>query len=481
MAIPQRIGQLQWGDLLIGPGTGYHVQAITGIDDLPEVRNQDIAKSDAHGDYTGPDYVGPRVVQLALNLIADDPDTLRQMILDLRRATQPGRQPADLRLLDWGVSVSGKIRRRSIPYDAEQLWRTGSAALEWYCADPYLYGLDEQAVFTTAYSPAAGRTYPLAYATVPVRTNLTLNPSQEGGSPYTATDNYDPATTGALTRTADTSGTGAAVGVASGRTNFTGSSGTTFTLGWTRLISSQPAGTTLTASAYVTLPTGSGITGLSFRFLSSAGTLLGTATVAAPLIADGQPYRYSGTYTLTAGQTCDRVAVAATGPGGSVFWSDAQQVETGATLTPYIDGNTTATWNGTPNASTSTRSAGTGRVYGATGSAGTLTATNNGDSPAYPVLRLDGPVANPSIEQPATGAHLVLDTTLQAGDYLLIDTRSRAVLYQGTTPRRTWVRGGSTWPLLVPGDNQLIYRGAALPGAPGQTSLLTVTWRDTSL
>jgi hypothetical protein len=120
-------------------------------------------------------------------------------------------------------------------------------------------------------------------------------------------------------------------------------------------------------------------------------------------------------------------------------------------------------------------------TYGSSGASGSITATNSGDSAAYPVLRLDGPVSNPSIEQTTTGALLVLDTTLQVGDYLLIDTRSRAVLYQGTTPRRAWVRAGSTWPVLLPGDNQLTYRGSALAGAPGQTSLLTVTWRDTSL
>lgn len=281
----QKLGRLQWGDLVMGPGTGYHVQAISGIDDLPDVRNSDVAKSDAHGDYTGPDYVGPRVVQLSLNLIADDPDTLRQMILDLRRATQPGRQPDDLQLLDWGVSVSGKVRKRSVPYDAEQLWRTGSAAIEWYCADPYIYGLTQQSAATTAYSPSAGRTYPRTY---PVS-------------------------------------------------------------------------------------------------------------------------------------------------------------------------------------------------YGAAGSSGTITATNDGDSPAYPVLRLDGPVATPSIEQPDTGALLILDATINAGDFILIDTRTRAVLFDGTTPRRDFVRAGSTWPLLLPGDNQITYRGSALAGAPGQTSLLTVTWRDTSL
>ena len=91
--IPQRLGQVQWGDLLMGPGTGYAISDISGVDDLPEVRNTDVAKSDAHGDYTGPDYTGPRTVQIALNLVADTPDQLRQMILALRRATQPGVRP----------------------------------------------------------------------------------------------------------------------------------------------------------------------------------------------------------------------------------------------------------------------------------------------------------------------------------------------------------------------------------------------------
>lgn len=285
MGAQQRLGQIQWGDLLMGPGTGYSVQSISGMDDLPEIRNADVPKSDAHGDYTGPDYTGPRTVQIGLTLVADDPDSLRVMTLALRRATQPQQRPADLRFVDQGVSLSAKLRRRAVPYDAENLWRTGSAALEFYCADPYLYGLVEQSEATTAYSPASGRVY-------------------------------------------------------------------------------------------------------------------------------------ARTYPVT---------------------------------------------------------------YGSSGASGSITATNSGDAPAYPVLRLDGPVANPSVEQTNVGALLVLDATLQPGEYVLIDTRSRAVLFQGTSPRRSWVRGGSTWPLLVPGDNQLTYRGSALPGAPGQTSLLTVTWRDTSL
>jgi len=121
------------------------------------------------------------------------------------------------------------------------------------------------------------------------------------------------------------------------------------------------------------------------------------------------------------------------------------------------------------------------RTYGVAGTSGRLTAVNDGASAAYPVLRLDGPVASPAIEDVTTGGILQLDASLQAGEYLLIDTRSRAVLLGGSAPRRSWVRAGSVWPVLEPGSNELAYRGSALPGAPGQTSLLTVTWRDTSL
>lgn len=279
------LGQIQWGELLFGPGTQYAVTTISGLDDLPDIRTEDVARPGQHGDYTGPDYTEARTIQLGLGLRGDDPDDLRALSIALRNATQPQAQPAPLQFLDQGVLVYGKVRKRSIPYDAEYLWRLGDAALEIYCADPYLYGLDEQSVSTTAYSPAAGRTYPLVFP----------------------------------------------------------------------------------------------------------------------------------------------------------------------------------------------------RAYGSAGTSGRVTAVNNGAATAFPVLRLDGPVANPSIEQVTTGSTLTLDASLQVGEFLLIDTRSRAVLLMGTSPRRSWVRGGSTWPLLKPGSNEIAYRGSALPGAPGQSSLLTVTWRDTSL
>lgn len=281
----QKIGRIQWGSLLFGPGSQYAVNAVAGLDDLPDIRAEDMDRPGQHGDYTGPDYTGARTVQLKLGLRGQSPDDLRALSLALRAATQPQASPAPLQFLDQDIVVWAKIRKRSIPYDAEFLWSIGDAALEFYCADPYLYGLTERSASTSAYSPSAGRTYP-----------------------------------------------------------------------WT-----HP------------------------------------------------------------------------------------------------------------------------RTYGTAGLSGRITAVNAGAAAAYPVLRIDGPVATPSVEHVTAGGILTIDATLQPGEYLLIDTRSRAVLYMGTTPRRAWVRAGSVWPQILPGSNQLAYRGSALPGAPGQQSLLTVTWRDTSL
>lgn len=469
----QKLGRIQWGNLTFGPGSQYHVTAIEGLDDLPEIRAEDINRPDQHGDYTSPDTTGARIIQLGLGLRGESPDDLRDLTLALRAATQPQRQPAPLQLLDQDVLVYGKVRRRSVPYDAGNLWSLGDAALEWYCADPYLYSLEEHTASTTAYSPAAGRTYPLSYAGVAPGTNLVLNPSLEN-------DLADTQAYGSATRTRTTADRyigAASMQLVNGAAASIGST-------WS-IVPQTGVGVTIIASAWVKLNSLANVTSIFLNWRSGA-TALSTAFLAGPLPTVGQWTRVSASYTLTAGQTCDRIGVGVTSTASGVTWlADAVLATTDPVLPAYGDGSMTGygwSWTGAAYASSSVRTAvGTNRVYGDAGTSGRLSAVNDGASPAYPVLRIDGPVANPSIEQVSTGGSITLDATIQAGEYLLIDTRTRAVLLMGTSPRRQWVRGGSQWPLLMPGSNTIAYRGSALPGAPGQSSLLTVTWRDTSL
>jgi hypothetical protein len=465
----QKLGRIAWGDLTFGPGSRYHVTTIVGLDDLPDIRPEDVPRPGQHGDYTGPDTTGARVVQLGLSLIADTPDELREMTLALRNATQPQTVPAPLAFLDQGMLVYGKVRRRSIPYDAEHLWRTGTAALEVYCADPYLYGLDEQMASTSAYSPAAGRTYPLAYSGVAPATNLVLNPSAE--IDLTDTQTYGPSITRTRVTTQRFSGTAAIEHVHTADS----AAGTTWT------IATQAAGAVVNVGIWVKIPTGVTAGQIAWR----NGTTTVNSQALGSLPAAGTWARITSSYTVAAGQTVDRIGIAFTSTNGTVWWADAAMAAPDSVLPAYGDGSMTGygwSWTGTPNASTSVRTiTGTDRTYGDAGESGRLTAVNDGASDAYPVLRIDGPVANPSIEQVTTGQTLVIDATLGDGEYLLIDTRTRAVLYMGSTPRRSWVRAGSTWPLLQPGSNELAYRGGPVSGGSGTPSLLTVTWRDTSL
>ena len=470
MAPQQKLGRIQWGDLLFGPGSQYHVTAIEGLDDLPDIRAEDVDRPGQHGDYTGPDYTSARTIPVKLGLRGQSPDDLRALSIALRNATQPQRQPLPLQFLDQDVLVWAKVRKRSIPYDAEHLWSIGDAAVEFYCADPYLYGLEEKSASTTAYSPAAGRSYPLAYngAGVEVQ-NLVLNPSAE-------VDLTNTVSLGAnITRTRVT--TDVKYGVASVEHTHTSTASQAGSL-W--LIPTVTEGTTLRMSFWVKLVSGGTPSSGYVALRLATGTPLQLPLPTLPAV--GTWGRIDVAYTLGAGESYDRIGLALNGSTGSVWRADAVMADPSGVLHEYVDGSLSGcTWDGTAHASTSRRAVSWPRSYGDAGESGRLTAVNDGASPAFPVLRIDGPVANPSIEQTNTGAVLTLDATLQAGEYLLIDTRSRAVLLMGSSPRRSWVRAGSVWPVLQPGSNEIAYRGSALPGAPGQSSLLTVTWRDTSL
>ncbi len=437
----QKLGRVQWGDLLFGPGSQYAVTGIEGLDDLPDIRSEDVERPGQHGDYTGPDYTGPRTIPIKLGLRGASPDDLRALSLALRNATQPQRQPAPLQFLDQGVLVWAKVRKRNIPYDAEYLWSIGDAALEFYCADPYLYGLDEKSASTTAYSPAAGRTYPLVYGLTAV--TLNSNPDFETAlTPWTGQD-----------------------GATLARVNTQAQAGS-----WSMQIT-PPGGTPGPRAESEQVPVTAGLgyralgylrcvtarqVALNVNWFNASHGYLSTSVNQQAVVANTWTL-FSALFVAPAGAAYGQLAptVPSTPPATDVLFVDEVRLQ---------------------------RDTASGfRSYGDAGTSGRLTAVNEGASAAFPVLRLDGPVANPAIEDVTSGGILQLDATLQAGEYLLIDTRSRAVLLGGSAPRRSWVRAGSVWPVLEPGSNELAYRGSALAGAPGQSSLLTVTWRDTSL
>lgn len=114
------------------------------------------------------------------------------------------------------------------------------------------------------------------------------------------------------------------------------------------------------------------------------------------------------------------------------------------------------------------------RAYGSSGTAGTVSVTNNGDVTTYPVITISagaGPMVNPTITA-FGGLSLVFNLSLNAGDVLTIDTGQRTVTLNGTAAR--------TWPLITgtlgcpPGVTQLLFN--AFSADP--TATMSATWRD---
>ena len=66
------------------------------------------------------------------------------------------------------------------------------------------------------------------------------------------------------------------------------------------------------------------------------------------------------------------------------------------------------------------------------------------------------------------------NSTLQEGEFLVIDTDARSVLLQGTASRRSTMLPGSDWFALKPGATPVLFR--ARDYAPA--ARLTAEWRD---
>jgi phage-related protein len=97
-----------------------------------------------------------------------------------------------------------------------------------------------------------------------------------------------------------------------------------------------------------------------------------------------------------------------------------------------------------------------------------------GTAPTWPVIRVNGPCANPTIVHVTTGRQLTLQTTLAAGEWVEIDTRPgwRSVLREngGGAPLAATSRIDEF--VLTPGLNEIRWQATDNT----LTSTLAVTW-----
>src|SRR5690606_9749773 len=113
-------------------------------------------------------------------------------------------------------------------------------------------------------------------------------------------------------------------------------------------------------------------------------------------------------------------------------------------------------------------------VIGVTQSAGVVELTNAGTADVGLLLRIDGPVPEPSVTLLAPGGAqtLRINIDLQVGQWLDVDTKARTVLLGGVTSRRGQASGH--WPLLPPGTHKIKFGAAGY----NDQALLTARWRS---
>lgn len=94
-------------------------------------------------------------------------------------------------------------------------------------------------------------------------------------------------------------------------------------------------------------------------------------------------------------------------------------------------------------------------VLGLGGGAGVGTATNSGTTSVDWAATLNGPLANPLLENVDTGSFIRVAATIGSGETVELDSESGSVLLNGTTPRPNWFGAGSRWFRLPPGPTSL--------------------------
>jgi hypothetical protein len=163
-------GQAQWGDLLMGLGTPFHVasEGFTGWFDLPELDSSDAPRPWQHGAWTGARWAQPRVVGASVWLVGDDRAHTARVLDEFARATTPdgGEQWLAVRTHGRTYVVKARLLQRVLPTDRQLLLGNATkATIQWICADPHRYEQHEQIATTPLPQRGPGMAYPLAYPT----------------------------------------------------------------------------------------------------------------------------------------------------------------------------------------------------------------------------------------------------------------------------------------------------------------------------
>lgn len=418
--------QAQVRDLVMGPGTNYAF-----LDDFNpftlDVR-ADQAGNRAWGDggYSGVEWREEIVVPMRLRV--KDPANrtlgrwleLHQQLLAAFRPVGEAVQDVELRFALGGREYLMFGRPRVVEPDTKTIAGGYSVTRAAFVAlDPTIYAGVE-----TVFGPIGLPTF-TGGLTIPGTMSAPLNSNT---SFETDTSGWV-APNGTITRSTVQANTG----VASGLLEPNGTSATVQLLVTSAAAPTVVVGTSYTWAAWVYSPASLPGVQLAISWRTAANVIVSEDVGTSATLTAGQWTQLSMTATAPVGAEIARPIVQITGtPAATVdlFVDDAElRTPSGGLSIPFSISGVAAS--------------------------GFTAVTNEGTKDTGLLLRLDGPVSEPSVTlERADGSfqRLAFDLELTASQWLDIDTKNRLVLLNGTSTRRGSVSGD--WPIL-PGRTDL--------------------------
>ncbi|MGW2497289.1 phage distal tail protein [Streptomyces pseudogriseolus] len=152
-----RPGHVQYGDLLLGPGTPYRWRDMTGWEELPALDSGTVPRAGAHGSLPGLLLAQPRRIGMDPLIIRAPASSIGAVVAALNAGTVPveDEQPFVAWLDERGPLLAyARAVRRAVP--TGKGYRVGvivGGAIEWEATDPRRYEVAERTA--TATLPAA--------------------------------------------------------------------------------------------------------------------------------------------------------------------------------------------------------------------------------------------------------------------------------------------------------------------------------------
>ncbi|MFF5495770.1 phage distal tail protein [Streptomyces aquilus] len=430
-ALVTRPGHVQYGDLLLGPGTPYRWRTLTGWEELPPLDSGTVQRSDAHGAFPGLLLAQPRTIGVDGLVVRAPRAQIGDVVGRLAAATAP--RTDEIPLVAWldergPLLAYARATRRAVPTTAG--YRLGTilgGAVEWVATDPRRYALAEQAATATLPVSESG----LAWESAEVEV-LPADQAAGVGEVWRWWSDGDPVITG------DDVGPVSVQPLAEAAELVWAADGNDY--GWP-----VGPGQTVTFAAQVAADQGAIIT---LRWWDASGQHVADES------SEPGAAALTGTAPAGAASVQPVVLFPAALPAPVPVGTSSLRISTTAGVLAWpLD-------------------------FGTPGSTGRMSVVNVGTAETHPVVEFRGPVTAPSLTNITTGDVLEYDLPLAAGDVLVVDTQAGTVVLNGTASR-LYTASNRSVPeqtfTLPPGTTPLMFRAA--PGSNNPAASVAVRYR----